>query len=127
MSEYPSNCLYTKDHEWVAVEGDVATIGITDYAQGELDAITFIELPAMGDLLEVGGACGTIEAVKVAEDIFSPVAGEVVDVNGALEDEPEIVNNSPFDDGWFFKVKLSNTDDLTDLMDKDAYLAMVGE
>lgn len=127
MSEYPSNYRYTKDHEWVALEGDVATIGITDYAQGELGDIIYLELPAEGSRIEKGDPFSTVEAVKTVEEIYSPVSGEIREVNALLEDEPEKVNESPFDDGWLVKIHIDDESELDELMDAEAYLAMVGE
>ena len=127
MSEYPSNYRYTKDHEWVALDGDVAMIGITDYAQGELGDIIYLELPAEGSRIEKGDPFSTVEAVKTVEEIYSPVSGEIREVNALLEDEPERVNQSPFDDGWLVKIHIDDESELDELMDAEAYLAMVGE
>ena len=117
----PKDLLYTEEHEWVLVEDDVATIGITDYAQGELGDIVFVELPAVDDEIKQMEPFGTIEAVKAVSDLFAPVTGTVVEVNALLEDQPEIINASPYDDGWMIKVKLANPSELDSLMSAEAY------
>ncbi len=122
----PAELKYTKDHEWVKIDGDVATVGITDYAQGELGDVVFVELPAEGDTVEQGGTFGTIEAVKAVADLFSPVSGEVTEVNGALEDAPEAVNKDPYGDGWMVKIKISDASQLDELLDAAAYQELVG-
>ncbi len=122
----PAELKYTKDHEWVKIDGDVATVGITDYAQGELGDVVFVELPAEGDSVEQGGTFGTIEAVKAVADLFSPVSGEVTEVNGALEDAPETVNKDPYGDGWMVKIKISDAAQLDELLDAAAYQELVG-
>lgn len=127
MSDYPSEYRYTNDHEWIAVEGDTATIGITDYAQGELGDIIYLELPEAGTHMSKGDPFGTVEAVKTVEEVYVPVTGEVIEVNGALEDRPELVNESAFVDGWLVRIKMSDPSELDELMDDEAYLAMVGE
>ncbi len=127
MSDHPSENRYTSDHEWIAVEGETATIGITEYAQGELGDIIYIELPEPGTHMSKGDPFGTVEAVKTVEEIYSPVTGEVVEINGDLEDRPELVNQSAFDDGWLVRIKMSDPSELEEHMDDEAYLAMVGE
>jgi len=127
VREYPSHYRYSKYHEWVELEGDTITIGITDYAQGELGDIIYLELPEAGARIEIGEPFGTVEAVKTVEEIYAPVTGEVLEVNTALDDEPERVNRSPFGDGWLIKMRVEDGSPLDDLMDADAYLAMVGE
>ena len=127
MSDYPSENRYTKDHEWIAVEGEIATIGITDYAQGELGDIIFIELPEPGTYMSKGDPFGTVEAVKTVEEIYAPVTGEVIEINGDLEDRPELVNQSAFDEGWLVRIKMSDPSELEEQMDDESYLAMVGE
>lgn len=117
----PAELKYTKDHEWVKVEGDTAIVGITDYAQGELGDVVFVELPEVGDAVEQDESFGTIEAVKAVADLFSPLSGEVVEVNGELEDDPEIVNKEPYGKGWMVKIKLSDEGELNTLMDAAAY------
>ena len=121
----PAELKYTKDHEWAKIEGDVVTIGITDYAQGELGDVVFVELPAAGDTVEKGNSFGTIEAVKAVADLFSPISGEVVEVNNLLEDAPETVNKDPYGDGWMVKIKLSDTTELDELLDAGAYEDLV--
>lgn len=119
--DIPKELLYTEEHEWVLVEDDVATIGITDYAQGELGDIVFVELPAVGDELKQMEPFGTIEAVKAVSDLFSPVSGTVEEVNSLLEDQPELINKSPYDDGWMIKVKIADKSELDNLLDAEAY------
>lgn len=113
---------YSKDHEWAKVEGDIVTIGITDYAQNSLHEITYVEIKETGTTLGVNEECGLVESMKASSDIFTPVAGQITEVNGELEDAPEIVNESPYDKGWMFKIKASNlAADLGALMDAGAY------
>ncbi|MDP8207653.1 MAG: glycine cleavage system protein GcvH [Candidatus Electryonea clarkiae] len=121
MSQIPKDCKYTEEHEWVKMEGDIATMGITDYAQGELGDVVFLELPEEGDILKLGEAFGSIEAVKTVADLYSPVSGEVVGVNSELEDTPENVNQDPFGEGWLIKIKISDSAELDGLMDASAY------
>ena len=102
----PENLLYTKDHEWISIENDIATVGITDYAQSELGDIIFIEFPSIDDKLIPGETFGTIEAVKTVADLFSPIKGKVVEINDKLEDSPELTNNDPYGDGWIIKIKI---------------------
>lgn len=117
----PADLKYTNDHEWVKVEGDVVVVGITDYAQGELGDVVYVELPQPGDEVEQGASFGTIEAVKAVADLFSPVSGEVVEINESLEDEPEAVNRNPYEDGWMVKIKMADAAQLDALMDAGAY------
>ena len=117
----PKDLQYAKSHEWVRVEGDIATVGITDHAQKALGDITYAECPQVDDSVEAGMECGSIESVKAASDIFSPVSGTVTEVNGELEDAPETVNGDPYGAGWLFKVKLSAP--VEGLLDADAYAA----
>ncbi|MFH1891419.1 MAG: glycine cleavage system protein GcvH [Candidatus Zixiibacteriota bacterium] len=124
--ETPSDLKYSKDHEWVRVEDDMLIIGITAYAQGELGDVVFVELPEIGKHLEQGDAFGTIEAVKAVSDLYSPVSGEVVEINELLESDPALVNQSPFEDGWMVKVAASDMSELDDLMDANSYKEMVG-
>ncbi|RLC53450.1 MAG: glycine cleavage system protein GcvH [Candidatus Cloacimonadota bacterium] len=119
------NLLYTETHEWVKVDGDVVTLGITDYAQHELGDIVYVELPAIGDELTIGEALGSIEAVKAVEDIISPVSGEVLEINEELEDIPETINSSAFENGWLVKVKISDSSELENLLKADAYKAII--
>ncbi len=117
----PTDRKYTKTHEWVLVDGDVATIGITDYAQNELGDITYVELPGVGDDLGQSDSFGIVESVKAASDIYMPVAGEVTEANGDTEDAPELLNSSPYQDAWLIRVKLSDAAQLDALMDADTY------
>lgn len=115
------NLLYTEEHEWVFVEDDIATIGISDYAQGELGDIVFIELPAADDEVTYMEPFGTIEAVKAVSDLFAPLTGTVVEVNSALEGEPELINKDPFGEGWMIKIKMSDKSELDSLLSADDY------
>ncbi len=117
----PANLKYTKEHEWVSIEGDVATIGITEYAQGELGDIVFVELPDVGSSVSQMGRFGTVEAVKAVSDLFSPLTGKVVDINKALDADPMVVNRDPYGDGWMIKVKLTSTSELAGLLGVDGY------
>ncbi|HPI71922.1 MAG TPA: glycine cleavage system protein GcvH [bacterium] len=117
--------LYTEEHEWVSVEEDVATIGITDYAQGELGDVVFVELPAVGTEVKQMESFGTIEAVKAVSDLFAPVSGQVVEINEALADQPELVNKDPFVDGWMIKIKMSDSSELESLLKADTYKSMI--
>lgn len=112
---------FTEEHEWIDVDGDIGTVGITDYAQGQLGDITFVELPAEGDTLAKGDAPCVVDSVKAASDVYSPVSGDVVEANAALEEQPELVNSDPEEDGWLFKLTLSDTSELEGLMDEDKY------
>jgi glycine cleavage system H protein len=126
MSQVPPDLKYAKSHEWVRVAGDTATVGITDHAQHELTDIVFVELPAVGRKLAAGEACAVVESVKTASDIYSPVSGEVVEVNKAAADNPSLVNTEPFAGGWFFKIKLSNAAELNALLTPESYKAQIG-
>ncbi len=119
--EILKDLLYTEEHEWISVEDNIATIGITDYAQGELGDVVFVELPNVGDTVEQMESFGTIEAVKAVSDLFSPVTGKVAEVNEMLSDTPEIVNTDPYGDGWMIKVELSDKSELDSLLDADTY------
>jgi len=119
--ETPADLRYSEEHEWVRMEGDVATIGITAYAQDSLGDIVFVELPAAGRLLAVGDGFGVVESVKAVSDVYSPVSGEITEVNAALETAPEQVNNAPYTDGWMIKVRVSDPATLDKLMDAEAY------
>ncbi len=124
--EIKEELRYSKDHEWIKIEGDLAIVGITDFAQNSLHEITFVEISEAGTVLEANGECGLVESMKASSDIFTPVAGEIVEVNGELEDAPEIVNEDPYGKGWMFKIKPSNLDtDLTELMDAAGYKTFV--
>ena len=122
----PENLKYTKDHEWAKIEGDMATVGITDYAQGELGDVVFVELPEVGSKVTKGETFGTIEAVKAVADLFAPVSGEVVEVNPTLESAPETVNQDPYGEGWMIKIKMENTDEVNDLLDAEKYKELIG-
>ena len=122
----PENLLYTKDHEWVKVENDIATVGITDFAQGELGDIVFVEIETEGENLDQEATFGTVEAVKTVSDLFMPLSGEITEVNKVLEMEPEKVNSDAYGAGWMVKIKLSNTSELDGLMDAATYKAMLG-
>ncbi|HEX9970876.1 MAG TPA: glycine cleavage system protein GcvH [bacterium] len=121
--EIPKEFLYTQEHEWILFDdsANTATIGITDYAQGELGDIVFVELPTVGDTVKQMDPFGTIEAVKAVSDLFSPVTGEVVEVNSLLQDQPELINQDPYDKGWMIKVKISDSSELNSLMSPDDY------
>ena len=122
----PTDLRYTADHEWIKLEGDVATVGVTDYAQGELGDIVFVEVETEGEELDAEEVFGTIEAVKTVSDLFLPVAGEILDFNSALEDDPSLINNDPYGDGWIIKLKVSDTANVDALMDSKAYAATLG-
>ncbi len=122
----PGELKYTKEHEWIRLEGDVATIGITDYAQGELGDVVFVELPAAGDAVKENDTFGTIEAVKAVADLYSPLDGEVVEVNEALEDAPDTVNNDPYGDGWMVKVKVADGAAVDHLLSAEEYQKHIG-
>ena len=119
--------LYTSDHEWIRIEGDVATIGITDYAQSQLGDVVFVELPKVGRSLTKAEAAAVVESVKAASDVYAPVSGDVVEANAAIVDDPAKVNADPEGDGWFVKLKLSNAGELSGLMDKAAYIKFCAE
>lgn len=119
--QVPSELLYTEEHEWLSIDGDVATVGISDYAQGELGDVVFVELPEVGATVKQLEPFGTIEAVKAVSDLFAPVSGEVVEVNSVLNDAPETVNKSPYEEGWMIRIKMSDPEEVKQLMDADAY------
>lgn len=123
----PEELKYSKEHEWVKIDGDIATVGITDYAQGELGDIVFIELPTVGSTVEFMKPFGTIEAVKAVSDLFSPISGEVTEINTALEDDASIINSSPYEEGWIIKVKISIPSEIDQLLDSDGYKELVGQ
>ncbi len=122
----PSNLKYTKDHEWVKIEGEVATIGITDFAQSELGDIVYVEVETVDETLDAEEIFGTVEAVKTVSDLFLPLSGEIIEFNEALEDEPEKVNSDPYGEGWMIKVKCSDLSQVDDLMSADAYKELIG-
>ena len=117
---------YTKDHEWISIDGDNATIGITDYAQGELGDIVYVEIEALGEELEMEEIFGSVEAVKTVSDLFLPVSGEITELNEGLEDNPELINDDPYGEGWIIKMKISNQSELTDLLSADEYKELIG-
>lgn len=125
MSNIPSDLKYTKSHEWVRVAGNTATIGISDHAQQELTDIVFVELPESGRQVKAGEACAVVESVKTASDIYAPVSGEILETNKSVADEPALANSEPYDKGWFFKIKLSNPDELKSLLSAQQYQAQV--
>ena len=127
MSEIPAELYYTKEHEWIRMDGDIATIGITDHAQDALTDIVYIELPQEGDVLDDMGEFAIVESVKSASPIFAPLAGELTAVNIELEDAPELMNTSPYGDGWIVQMRLSNPDAVSGLMSADDYRSMIGE
>ncbi|MDP6983215.1 MAG: glycine cleavage system protein GcvH [Candidatus Latescibacterota bacterium] len=121
----PDELKYSEQHEWLSLDGDVGTIGVTDYAQSQLGDIVFVELPQVGDVLEKGQSFGTIEAVKTVEELYTPIAGEVLEINDTLEDDAEQVNSDPYSDGWMIKVRLSNTADLDTMLSAEDYEELI--
>jgi glycine cleavage system H protein len=122
----PSNLKYTKEHEWILVDGEIATIGITDFAQGELGDIVYVEIETIGETLDKDAVFGSVEAVKTVSDLFMPITGEVSEFNDALEQNPELVNKDAYGEGWMIKIKLSETSELNELLDAEAYAALIG-
>ncbi|PIB27320.1 glycine cleavage system protein GcvH [Maribacter sp. 4G9] len=122
----PAELKYTKDHEWVKIEGDVATVGITDFAQGELGDIVYVEVDTLDETLDKEAIFGTVEAVKTVSDLFSPVSGEIIEFNTALEDEPEMVNKDPYGAGWMVKIKLSDSSEIESLLSDVEYKELIG-
>ena len=123
----PDNLKYTKDHEWVSIEGNIATLGITDFAQKELGDIVFVEVDTLEEELESGDVFGTVEAVKTVSDLFMPMAGEVIEMNEALEDAPELVNQDPYEAGWMIKIQILDEGDLSELISAAEYKELIGE
>ena len=123
---FPENLKYTKDHEWISIDGDTATVGITDFAQGELGDIVFVEIETKSQTLSKEATFGTVEAVKTVSDLFMPISGEVSEFNPALESNPELVNSDPYQSGWMVKIKISNPEELNELLDSTAYQALTG-
>ncbi len=123
----PNNLKYSEDHEWVKVDGDTVTIGITEFAQSELGDIVFVELPDEGDEIEKGEDFGSVESVKTVSELYAPVSGEVIEINEELEDSPELVNESPYEEAWMLKIKISDESQLDELMDAAAYDEMTGQ
>ena len=122
----PSNLYYTKEHEWIRVEGNEAFVGITDYAQSELGEIVFVDVNTEGETLGQGEVFGSVEAVKTVSDLNMPVEGEVLEINEAINDQPELVNNDPYGQGWMIKISVANADDLNNLLDAAGYQALIG-
>jgi glycine cleavage system H protein len=121
----PVNLLYTKDHEWLRIEGNMAYVGVTDFAQGELGDVVFIEIETLGETLKKEEVFGTIEAVKTVSDMFMPVSGEILEVNNALEESPDVVNKDPYGKGWMVKIRIVNPSEVTDLLSPDKYTALL--
>lgn len=122
----PAELKYTKDHEWIKIEGDVATVGITDFAQGELGDIVYVEVDTLDEVLEKDAVFGTVEAVKTVSDLFLPLSGEIIEFNEALEDEPEVVNSDPYGNGWMVKIKISNPEEASQLLSDTDYKELIG-
>ena len=125
--EIKENLSYTNDHEWIKIDGNTALVGITDFAQRELGDIVFIEVETIGEDLNKNEVFGTVEAVKTVSDLFIPVSGKVLEFNSALEDNPELVNESPYEEGWIVKMEISNLDEISDLLDSKAYKSLIGQ
>ncbi|WP_445747615.1 glycine cleavage system protein GcvH [Polaribacter sp.] len=121
----PSNLKYTKDHEWIKIEGETATVGITDFAQGELGDIVYVDVDTLDDTVEEGAVFGSVEAVKTVSDLFMPLSGEVIEFNEALEDEPELVNSDPYGKGWMIKVAIADSSQIENLLDAEAYQKLI--
>lgn len=124
--EIKADLKYTKDHEWISIDGDSATIGITDYAQGELGDIVYVEIESLGEQLDKEEIFGSVEAVKTVSDLFLPVSGEITKMNEGLEDNPELINDDPYGEGWIIKMKISDQNELSDLLTADAYKELIG-
>ncbi|PHR30765.1 MAG: glycine cleavage system protein H [Fluviicola sp.] len=122
----PNNLKYTKDHEWISIDGDIATVGITAFAQGELGDIVYVEIETEGETLDREEVFGSVEAVKTVSDLFMPLSGEITEFNEKLEATPETVNNDPFEGGWMIKIRLSKPSEVDDLLDAEAYTALIG-
>lgn len=126
MANVPNELKYLKSHEWVKIDGDVATVGITDFAQSELGDVVYVDLPNVGRSLAAGDSFGSVESVKTVSDVYAPVAGEVVEVNDALGAQSELVNEDPYGKGWMIKIRVSNSGETGDLLDADGYKAVIG-
>ncbi len=124
---FPENLKYSKDHEWIRVEGDIAYIGISEFAQSELGEIVFVDVDSEGETIEAGEVFGSIEAVKTVSDLVMPISGEVIEVNPELEDAPELVNEDPYGKGWIIKISISNAEELEELLSSDEYKAEIGQ
>ena len=123
----PNELKYTKDHEWISIDGEIATVGITDFAQRELGDIVYVEVETVGETLDADAVFGTVEAVKTVSDLFLPVSGEIIEFNESLDDTPEDVNSDPYSKGWMIKLKVNNPDDLNNLLDSNQYKDLIGE
>ena len=123
----PKDLKYTKDHEWISIDGDVATVGITDFAQRELGDIVYVEVETVGETLEADDVFGTVEAVKTVSDLFLPVSGEIIEFNDSLEETPEDVNSDPYSKGWMIRLKVNDIDDLNELLNSEQYKDLIGE
>ena len=123
----PNELKYTKDHEWISIDGEIATVGITDFAQRELGDIVYVEVETVGEALDADAVFGTVEAVKTVSDLFLPVSGEIIEFNESLEDTPEDVNSDPYSKGWMIKLKVNETDDLKNLLYSNTYKYLIGE
>jgi glycine cleavage system H protein len=126
MANIPTELRYVKSHEWVRLDGNVATVGITDHAQQELTDVVFVELPAIGKSVKAGEACAVVESVKTASDIYSPVSGEILEINAGMAENPSLVNTEPYGSGWFYKIKLSNPAEMAGLMRAEEYAKQIG-
>ena len=124
--EIRENLKYTKDHEWISIDGDIATVGITDFAQSELGDIVYVEVDTIDENLNKDDVFGTVEAVKTVSDLFIPVSGEILEYNESLNDNPELINESPYDEGWIIKMKVENSDQLSELLDSKSYSEITG-
>lgn len=124
---FPENLKYTKDHEWIRVEGNTGVVGITEYAQGELGDVVFVELPQIGKQVKHGDSFGTIEAVKAVSDLFAPISGEVIEINSELEKAPELVNKDPYGKGWMLKLKITGISEIAELLDANSYRELIGK
>lgn len=122
----PSELKYTKDHEWISIDGDIATVGITDFAQGELGDIVYVEVETLDETLDKDEVFGTVEAVKTVSDLFLPLSGEIIEFNEDLESEPEKVNSDPYGEGWMIKIRISNADEIEELLDEAGYKEIIG-
>lgn len=127
MSVVPPDLKYTKSHEWLRLEGEIGTVGITDHAQRELTSLVFVELPEVGRVLRAGESCAVVESVKAASDVYSPVSGEVVEINPKLAGDPGLVNTDPYGAGWFFRIRLTNLSETTGLLNAAAYAELIGQ
>lgn len=127
MSNVPSELKFLSSHEWVLIEGDVATVGVSDYAQESLGDLVFVELPEVGTVIAAGDSVAVIESVKAASDSYAPVSGEVIEVNSELEDSPERINDDPYGDGWMYRVKMEDLDEVGELLNADAYIDKIAD